>query len=409
MYANPTTAFLLSDEITTKLASVILSTITKGENLGGTRLVRGWNEVQKLSIQTPSPVLSTSASPNRNRTESGKVVAKTESLRNVESNEGDGYMTASESPTSSPADKQPQSRTESMTEIDDLPSQDEFEGEREIKHLIFAIHGIGQKLGERTELVNFTHDCNNLRKMFKDNAALIYKSISDLNGDLHGMPEGGGIQVLPIHWRHNLHMKPTDQSSNSGSEHHDEEDEDPGLEDITLEGVPSVRALVSDLVLDVLFYLTPKYRQQMVKNITLELNRIYKLYLSRNPTFKGKVHIFGHSLGSLLSFDILSHTSSSDRQQKLQKRQSSGVEVDLSDMNVSSLFSRKGSQRRNSIDGNMTIVYPALDFAVDALFRKFIQDLYIEKRYLFRKTCSGRISCRVVLVVEWKQGEIDHK
>ena len=36
------------------------------------------------------------------------------------------------------------------------------------------------------------------------------------------------------------------------------------LQDLTLEGVPSIRMLVSDVILDVLLYMTPKYRQQMV-------------------------------------------------------------------------------------------------------------------------------------------------
>jgi hypothetical protein len=36
-----------------------------------------------------------------------------------------------------------------------------------------------------------------------------------------------------------------------------------------------------------------------------ESNRIYKLFKERNPEFKGKVHILGHSLGSAIMFDIL--------------------------------------------------------------------------------------------------------
>lgn len=38
-----------------------------------------------------------------------------------------------------------------------------------------------------------------------------------------------------------------------------------------------------------------------------ELNRIYKLFLSRNPSFTGNVSLTGHSLGSLILFDLLAH------------------------------------------------------------------------------------------------------
>jgi hypothetical protein len=35
------------------------------------------------------------------------------------------------------------------------------------------------------------------------------------------------------------------------------------------------------------------------------MNRMYGLYLLRNPNFNGHVSIGGHSLGSLISFDLL--------------------------------------------------------------------------------------------------------
>lgn len=38
-----------------------------------------------------------------------------------------------------------------------------------------------------------------------------------------------------------------------------------------------------------------------------EINRIYTLFKARNPNFKGTVSLGGHSLGSLILFDLLSH------------------------------------------------------------------------------------------------------
>lgn len=45
--------------------------------------------------------------------------------------------------------------------------------------------------------------------------------------------------------------------------------------------------------------MTPRYREQMTQIITKEINRVYRLFGTRNPEFleKGKVSIFGHSLG----------------------------------------------------------------------------------------------------------------
>jgi len=37
------------------------------------------------------------------------------------------------------------------------------------------------------------------------------------------------------------------------------------------------------------------------------MNRIFNLFCSRNPDFNGLVGIAGHSLGSLILFDLLAH------------------------------------------------------------------------------------------------------
>lgn len=47
------------------------------------------------------------------------------------------------------------------------------------------------------------------------------------------------------------------------------------------------------------------YREQIAEIVFKEANRIYNLFIERNPGFKGKVHVMGHSLGSAIMFDIL--------------------------------------------------------------------------------------------------------
>lgn len=46
---------------------------------------------------------------------------------------------------------------------------------------------------------------------------------------------------------------------------------------------------------------------QITKGLTLELNRLYSLFCSRNPDFEknGKVSIVSHSLGCVITFDIM--------------------------------------------------------------------------------------------------------
>ena len=59
------------------------------------------------------------------------------------------------------------------------------------------------------------------------------------------------------------------------------------------------------MLLDILLYYTPKFRERIVRAVSREMNRIYNLFLERNPNFKGRVSLLGHSLGSAICFDIL--------------------------------------------------------------------------------------------------------
>ncbi|XP_019051836.1 PREDICTED: phospholipase SGR2-like isoform X1 [Nelumbo nucifera] len=58
---------------------------------------------------------------------------------------------------------------------------------------------------------------------------------------------------------------------------------------------------------DVLYYMSPIYCQDIINSVSNQLNRLYTKFIKRNPGYDGKVSIYGHSLGSVLSYDILCH------------------------------------------------------------------------------------------------------
>ena len=61
----------------------------------------------------------------------------------------------------------------------------------------------------------------------------------------------------------------------------------------------------SSVLLDILLYYTPQFRERIIRAVAKEMNRIYSLFLQRNPAFTGRVSLMGHSLGSAICFDIL--------------------------------------------------------------------------------------------------------
>jgi hypothetical protein len=61
-------------------------------------------------------------------------------------------------------------------------------------------------------------------------------------------------------------------------------------------------------MLDIPYYLSPEHNPKMVSACIQEANRIYRLWCLNNPGFQewGRVHLIAHSLGSVMSIDILS-------------------------------------------------------------------------------------------------------
>ncbi|CAG8800655.1 35159_t:CDS:2, partial [Racocetra persica] len=202
--------------------------------------------------------------------------------------------------------------------------ESEDDDERVIDHLVLCIHGIGQKLSERDGEASFINEINKFRQTLKKVYATNPppEAIARLgNRELYpdyglrnkkGSQFGNGIQVIPIHWRQDIKFgiaSESEQIQRDLSLAISEEGQ-PTLDEITLDCVPNLRLLISDALVDVLLYMTPKFREMMLTTVTNEMNRVYKLFIDRNPNFLkigGKVSIYGHSLGSLLAFDVLCH------------------------------------------------------------------------------------------------------
>ncbi|KAL2011132.1 hypothetical protein VTN00DRAFT_3850 [Thermoascus crustaceus] len=164
--------------------------------------------------------------------------------------------------------------------------------------LVLVIHGIGQKLSERVESFHFTHAINAFRRRI--NTELHSEAVWP-----HIRPDHGGIMVLPVNWRSTLSLEDADIETRPS--------EDPtvnhfSLKDITPDSIPAIRNLISDVMLDIPYYLS-HHKAKMIQAVVKEANRVYRLWCKNNPGFQenGRVHLIAHSLGSVMAIDILSH------------------------------------------------------------------------------------------------------
>lgn len=194
----------------------------------------------------------------------------------------------------------------SMLEDDFEKDTSSTTSKRNVEHLVFCVHGIGQILGTRYESINFAHNINVMRNTMKN----VYKENKKFRNlaypeddDSKDSSFNNKIQVFPISWRHKVDFHPNRVPA---EELKKEEPRLPTLSQINVDGVKSLRNVIGDVALDILLYYESGYFTQILLSVTEELNRVYSLYKEKNPDFNGKVHILGHSLGSAIAFDIAS-------------------------------------------------------------------------------------------------------
>ncbi|PIC43986.1 hypothetical protein B9Z55_004513 [Caenorhabditis nigoni] len=145
----------------------------------------------------------------------------------------------------------------------------------EISHLILVVHGIGQKGYENLIATN----ANQVRDG-------VVNAMEKCYPDEKSRP-----MFLPVEWRSSLVL-------------------DGGLTDnITIPKMSSMRASLNSTAMDVMYYQSPLFRTEIVRGVVAQLNRTYKLFKANNPKFNGHVHIFGHSLGSVICYDVLTQYS----------------------------------------------------------------------------------------------------
>jgi hypothetical protein len=316
-YQDGTTAWLTADDFMSRMSSTVYG---RFGGLGGTKLVRGFTEsgkgddekkpadsepikgVKRAPSPPPSPAQQRDSGRLQDQdTEVAPVQPKRTALeRQLSSLAG--------VPGESSEELAEEARQQEEREMEDYRKPDANEQERQIEHLVLVTHGVGQRLGLRLDSINFIHDVNTLRKTMK----AVYDSAPDLqalNSELNNLPGNCRVQVLPVVWRHLLDFPKQSVRENRkeldlGDTEGIEEDDYPSLADITVDGVPAVRNLITDLAMDVLLYQSA-YREHIAGIVTRECNRIYKLFQERNPSFSGRVSLVGHSLGSAILFDIL--------------------------------------------------------------------------------------------------------
>ncbi|KAF7666885.1 hypothetical protein LDENG_00089870 [Lucifuga dentata] len=153
-----------------------------------------------------------------------------------------------------------------------------------VDHLVFMVHGIGPVCDLRfRSMVECVDDFRNVSlKLLQSH----FKKSQDENAISR-------VEFLPVQWHTALHGDATGV--------------DRRIKKITLPSTGRLRHFTNETLLDVLFYNSPTYCQTIMDTVAQEINRLHTLFMKRNPDYRGSVSVAGHSLGSLILFDLLSN------------------------------------------------------------------------------------------------------
>jgi len=149
----------------------------------------------------------------------------------------------------------------------------------DVTHAVFIVHGVGGVMDEGTIGRNAT--------IMRENVSHILTKCFPKFQEHSGQR----VEFFPVEWRSNLRL-------------------DEGLvEAITPQRILGLRSLLNSTGMDIMYYTSPLFRMEIWNALQHELNKLYELFTARNPQFEangGKVSIISHSLGCVITYDILS-------------------------------------------------------------------------------------------------------
>ncbi|CAO1636174.1 unnamed protein product [Parajaminaea phylloscopi] len=186
----------------------------------------------------------------------------------------------------------------------------EREAESEEIELVFAWHGIGQRLAEDWKNLEFSLAVNALKDLVRKRSK--NPAPSPVGGaGLPSLTKGKRLIFVPINWRATLNdFKPTKDEVDE-DEHEDEHlDNVVDVDDLfgASDSIPLARQVTKNLLLDIPMYLS-HHRAEVLRRAIMETNRAYALFCQRHPTFRergGKISMICHSLGCAMACDVLS-------------------------------------------------------------------------------------------------------
>jgi len=164
---------------------------------------------------------------------------------------------------------------------------------------VFVIHGIGEAMWSKEDVstMSMSDELDQLRMVVNRKKVVSWreecKKCEKIKQPLPRPPNR--VEFLPIEWYDKV-RSPSHALVSS-------------LTAVTLDSIPALRSIANDVIFDVLMYLTPDYCEAILQCVTTQIIELFSTFQRIYPSFiegGGKFSLVGHSLGSVIAWDILS-------------------------------------------------------------------------------------------------------
>ena len=178
-------------------------------------------------------------------------------------------------------------------------SAEEIEAERTPPSaLVLVVHGIGEALWRQSDnkwgLKDIHESVAGLRALAAKAGAAAAAAPTSAE---EPAPPPTRVEFLAVDWDNSIRGRDVQPGETAA---------DRRLRAVSLKSVPSLREFANEVLCDVLFYEQPAHRRSIQERVASRVRAIVSRWHALNPTFGGQLMLLGHSLGSLICFDLLS-------------------------------------------------------------------------------------------------------
>lgn len=126
------------------------------------------------------------------------------------------------------------------------------------------------------------------------------------------------LRYLPVEWHEAFSIETKRRSRSPGMAEQAAVESNFTINDVALRTIPQLRQFANDTLMDVLYFMSPEHHDIIIDIVVNEMNFVVDRFKALTG-FSGDTSVVGHSLGSIITWDILenqrmpSANSSSDR------------------------------------------------------------------------------------------------